>query len=410
MSDGAVMKATRVFKNIHESFNYEYKPTDPQYTYVLEGSSGSSKTTSIIQLLINYCQFNNEKRKKITAARAKYSWTKDSILKDFIEKIIEYGLYREENHKRSHPQQYTLFGNVISFIGLDDPQRFHGPRQDITWINEAMEADQDSYTQLAIRTNEAMILDYNPSYTVHWIFNTILRNWKNKPEVFYWHSTFKDNQYLPRGQRDNILKLEPTPENIENGTADDYKWQVYGLGMRAVQEGLIYKHVTYIESFPDNLTYWYGMDYGFTNDPLALVKIAIDGNDMYLEKKIYEPIDNPDLVSDALVNAGVKKQDLIAADSADKFNDMAFTSDLQDLGWGIEGISKTKGIVYWIGQVKKYKLHIVEDNDFRVEQENYKWKTIGGMATNQPIDAHNHIFDAIRYGIMLNNIDRDAFW
>lgn len=370
----------------------------------------SSKTTSIIQILIQYCFINQGKRKKITAARAKYSWCKDSILKDFIDKLVEYGLYDEKCHVRTHPQSYKLYSNEISFIGLDDPQRFHGPRQDITWINEAMEADQDSYRQLEMRTNECMILDYNPSYTQHWIFDTILSNLAGKKNTFYFRSTFRDNPFLPKGQRDTILSYEPTPQNIKNGTADEYKWRVYGLGERAAQKGTIFKYVTWIDRFPENVDSWYAIDFGYTIDPTAIVRGGIDGDNLYLQKMLYEPIDNPDALAETLMNIGINKYDIIFADSADRYNDKEFIKDLRALGFNIKGISKTKGVVYWIGQLKKYKIHIVESVEFRIEQENYRWKEINGMQINQPIDKFNHLFDASRYLLMGSKSTRYRMW
>lgn len=400
------MQVTPVFDKIQANFNFDYKKDNPKKIFILEGSSGSSKTTSILQIFFIYCAQNINKRKKITCARAKYSWCKDSILKDFIDMLIGYGVYNEKDHTRTHPQSYTLYGNEISFIGLDDPARFHGPRQDITYINEAMESDEDSYRQLEMRTNEVMILDFNPSYTQHWIFNTLLANLTNKPNTFYIHSTFKDNPYLPKGQRDTILSYKPTPENIKNGTASEYKWLVYGLGHRAAQKGTIFKYITWIPSFPENVSSWYAIDYGYSVDPLALVKIYIDEENLYLEKLIYEPIDNPDAVSDALFNAGIQKYDLIASDSADRYNDREFNKELKALGWNINPISKTNSVKYWIGQLSKYKLHIVESKEFRMEAENYKWREINGIQINEPVDKFNHLWDASRYGIMLKNKQR----
>lgn len=405
------MQVTPVFDKIQANFNFDYKKDNPKKIFILEGSSGSSKTTSILQIIFVYCAQNINKRKKITCARAKYSWCKDSILKDFIDMLIGYGVYNEKDHTRTHPQSYTLYGNEISFIGLDDPARFHGPRQDITYINEAMEADEDSYRQLEMRTNEVMILDFNPSYTQHWIFSTLLANLTNKPNTFYIHSTFKDNTYLPKGQRDTILSYKPTPENIKNGTASEYKWIVYGLGRRGSQEGTIFKYITWIPSFPESVNHWYAIDYGYSVDPLALVKIYIEGENLYLEKLIYEPINNPEAVSDALFNTGVKKYDLIASDSADRYNDREFNKELKGLGWNINPISKTGSVKYWIGQLSKYKIHIVESKEFRIEAENYKWREINGIQINEPVDKFNHLWDASRYGIMLKSKQSNgAFW
>lgn len=414
MSKTLDLKVTTVFEFLYKNFNIDYKQDDPQKIFILEGSSGSSKTTSIIQMLIIYCVQNKNKNKRIVISRAKYSWLKSSPMTDVINMLIQLGIYKEKCHKRSDPQSYSLFGNTIDFVGLDDPQRFHGPRQDITWINEAMEADRLSYDQLSMRTNETVILDFNPSYTTHWIFDTLLTELPLKPNTFYNKSTFRDNKFLPRGQRDKILGYEPTNENIRLGTADEFMWRVYGLGLRASQKGIIFKYVTWIDEFPDDLKYWYGLDLGFTNDPSTLVKVAIDGKDLYAKLCLYEPTDTPDLLSDAFVNAGVNQWDFIVADSSDKYNNYEYIKDLKRKGWNISPVEKTKGVKYWIDKLKEHNLHFVDNKTtlskaFRTEQENYRWKTINDMPTNQPEDKHNHAFDALRYAIMKPK-KRAVFW
>jgi phage terminase large subunit len=408
------IKGTKVFRFLYDNFTMNYKPEDPQKIFILEGSSGSSKTTSIIQLIIMYCILNKGKGKRIVIARARYSWLKSAPLDEFIKWLVTLGLYKEKFHTRSHPQSYRLYGNTIDFVGLDDPQRFHGPRQDITWINEAMESDQASYDQLAMRTNEAVILDYNPSYTTHWIFDTLLCSLPTKPNTFYKKSTFRDNEFLPRGQREKILSYEPTPINITNGTANEFMWKVYGLGERASQKGIIFKYVNWVSEIPEHLTYWYGLDLGFSIDPSSLVKVAIDGKMLYAKLCLYTPTENPDLLSDALRNAGVKRFDRIIADSSDRYNDREYIKELKSMGWNIDAVSKTNGVKYWIDKLKSYTLNFVDDKTilsqaFKTEQENYRWKTINDMPTNQPEDKHNHAFDALRYAIMKPK-RKAAFW
>lgn len=422
------MQGTKVLKFLTDNFNFDHKLNDPKRTFVLEGSSGSSKTRSIIQLLILYCQHNHNKNKKITIGRANYSTVMTLISEDFIPTLIYHKMYDERFHRRSNPQSYVLFGNTIRFVGLDDPQKLQGPRQDIVWLNEAMEADEASFLQLDMRNNEATILDFNPSFTTHWIFDTILKNLENKPFVFYNHSTFRDNPFLPAGQRDSILAMNPWhpddshlpyeqrrphPVNIDNGTANKHKWLVYGEGRRAILEGLIFEYVHYIDEFPDDIAFWYGLDFGWTNDPTALVKFGTKGNNLYLQKIIYSPIDHPRYMAMAFEAAGVSKRSIIGADSSDKYNGFEFIKELRRLGYrNIQAISKTKGIIFWINKLKGFNIHIVGKNDmeFRSEQENYRWRLIGGRPVNEPVETHNHLWDASRYALMLMESRKSAFW
>lgn len=366
---------------------------------ILEGGSGSSKTWSIIQALIVYCRANKDKGKKIVISRLTYSWLKDSVLDDFIKILQLEGIYDQNDHSRSHPQSYNLFGNKIRFVGLDDPARFHGPRQDIFWCNEILELNSmDEFNQMNQRTNEYFIGDYNPYFTEHWIYNSVL----TRPNVTHICCKMLDNPFLPKGQRDEILAYEPTEENIKQGTADEFMWKVYGLGLRGAAKGVIFQNVNWVESFPA-INYQYGLDFGFTNDPTALVKMGIQNKDLFLELLLYEPIDNSLALNDTFENLEIEKHISIYADSADRYNDQTMISELKNMRWNIFKTNKGKGISWRIGLMKKYRINIVKNKHYlnaKREQENYKWREINGMAINEPVDKFNHFWDASGYGLI----------
>jgi len=370
--------------------------------FVLPGGSRSSKTWSIIQFLISYCFRNNGKRKNILIARQQYSDLKDSVMKDFFDILNLYGIYRDENHLKSNPQKYILYGNTISFSGLDTSGA-HGKKYDVVWINEAFEAEKEAFDQLEMRLTEFFILDYNPCFTEHWILSNVI----TRKEVWLAPiSTQLNNPWLEQRIRNKILSYDPSnPINIQQGTAEDYMWQVYGLGIGAQPQGIIYKYVDWITEFPKNVDYGYGLDFGYSTDPLALTKCAIVGNDFYIQELCYEPIETPGLISEMLKGNGIEKHRPIIADSSDKFVSTQYGSfemvnDLKKLGWNVHKVKKTNDVVYWIGKVKEYKLHIVITKNSKTEIENYRWRSINGIQVNKPIDKWNHICDSFRYYLM----------
>ena len=146
-------------------------------------------------------------------------------------------------------------------------------KRNVVWINEAFETEQDAFRQLNQRLTDFFIMDYNPCFTEHWILDSI----RTRPDVFFHHSTMLDNPFLPDAIRSEILAYDPSnPVNVQNGTASDYHWQVYGLGIGAKLEGIIFPYVTWLTEFPKDLSYSYSMDFGYVNDPSVLVKIHID--------------------------------------------------------------------------------------------------------------------------------------
>lgn len=205
--------------------------------YVLEGGSRSSKTHSIIQFWIKYAIVNKGKSKRVIITRQKATWLTGTVVKDFMDILKGYGLYNKRNHNKSTGAGiYTLYSTEFWFMGLDDSQRIHGMASDAFWINEAVEARFDDYAQLMQRCTGFAILDYNPSYEEHWIFDKILK----RPRTYYSHSTMLDNQFISQNAKEQILSYEPTDENYANGTADKRKWDIYGLGKRAALEGLVF--------------------------------------------------------------------------------------------------------------------------------------------------------------------------
>jgi len=396
--------------------NYDPKKKEKQ-GFCLEGSGGSGKTYDVLQFIIYYCEIHANKNKDILVTRESYAECKKTVLKDFIKILKSYGLYDQKCHRESHPQQYTYKGNTISFSGLDDSSA-HGDRRDFIYFNELLLSDDDkAYKQLQGRCAELFIADWNPLYTIHWAYDQLL----DRPDVKLFKSTFRTNPYLPLGERNEKLGYEPTPENIKNGTADEFMWRVYGLGERAAREGVIFKYVNWIteDEFPENEAYSMAMDFGYVNDPTVLVRVYVDeaNKQIYAQELCYEPIDNPAAINDMLINISVPKFMPIIADSADKYisattGAVEMVRDLKTYGWNISKVSKTQNLYFWILKMKEYKLNIVGTINLKREFENYMWRTINGQAVNQPIDKFNHGIDAIRYGLMGANSNKNsgAFW
>ena len=168
--------------------------------FVLEGGSRSSKTHSIIQFWIKWAWINKGRNTRVAVARLKGTWLSATVMKDFIDILTGYGLYNPRDHNRTN-KIIKLFDTEFWFVGLDDPQKIHGFASDAFWINEAVEAQFDDYAQLMQRCTGFAILDYNPSFEEHWIFDKILK----RPKSFYNHSTMLDNQFISQNAKEQIL-------------------------------------------------------------------------------------------------------------------------------------------------------------------------------------------------------------
>ena len=360
---------------------------------MLEGSSRSGKTISSIDFIIWYCLYNTGKT--VFLIRNTYNSHKTTLYIDFHKRLKDFNLPSPFDNAKE-VSQFSINGNNVFFIGADTPAKFEGAGCDLAYFNEILDIQQVVFDQVEQRCREMVFGDYNPKFTMHWVYQSILK----RDDVDYMHSVFSDNPFISSMEKKKILSYEPTKYNIEKGTVNEYRWKVYGLGERAAQEGLVFKHVTWVQDMPKVDNYTYGLDFGFTNDPSCLVRGCIIGNDLYLQKLLYEPIDNSLLMSDFFTKIGLDGNDIIVADSSDigGTTKLGFVSDLNEYGFTVIKAKKGKGsIEEGIAKLLKYKIHLVLDADVKTEQENYCYKEINSMATNQPIDKFNHFWDAARY-------------
>jgi len=311
-------------------------------------------------------------------------------------------IWDEENYKSPQKPYYNLFGNHVYFRGLDDSSE--GYPSDILFINEALENNnKDKVEGLAMRCRKLIVKDWNPKYTQHWCFNL-----EGQPNTFFTHSTYKNNKHLLPAIIKKIESYEPTPENIKNQTADEYRWKVYGLGIRAAPEGVIFPYVNYIDTWPVDVAKVMGLDFGFTVDPSALLNVGENETDIYLELLMYEPTENPEMIHQYAIANSIDITMPCTADSSDKYTGenkgtVEMVRALQSFGWSIHKVKKTQSIMFWLNEMKKKRINVINNRltyHLRKEFENYKLKVVNGIAINQPIDKFNHGIDGGRYGFM----------
>lgn len=376
---------------------------------VHEGGSRSSKTYSIIQFCLWYAQRNAGKGKVITIARKRLTWLKATLYLDFMNILREYGFYLVDNHNKSE-RFYYHFDTMIRFIGLDEVQKLHGLSQDVFVLNEADESTVDDFDQLEQRTRDFWLMDFNPKYTEHYIFDKVIP----RPDVKHVLSTVFDNPFVSPKEKKKILSYRPTTENIANGTADLTKWKVYGLGQRAKLEGLIFPDVEYLarDQFPEPEAcdfVAYGLDFGFSDDPTALILCMKRKNNLFVHEAIFSSgLTNPDIAA-TMKDEGVDPSDEVIADSAEP---KSIQEIVEHDFFVVPAEKGPDSIRYGINTLRSLKIICSEESiNLKKEFENYKFKKDEqrNRFLPKPIDDFNHGIDAIRY-VALNKIGRDDFF
>lgn len=212
------------------------------------------------------------------------------------------------------------------------------------------------------------------------------------PDCKFIYSTHKANHFIPSTMHDKIEELK---------TTDPQRYRVYGLGECGVVEGIIYKnwsniHINDYEDLKDAKTV-YGLDFGFQNDPTALVRVQYASGKMYLTELCYKTgMLNKDIA--ALIKRVASPYDIIIADSAE----MKSIAEIRNNGIpNIIPCAKGKGsIVQGIDIVQTYHLCVdVESQNLVSELLNYRWqKDRLDKFVNIP-SGPDHLLDAMRYAI-----------
>ena len=302
-------------------------------------------------------------------------------MRDFIDILKRHELYREDNHNKSN-SEYNLNGNLVEFISLDQPQKVRGRKRNLLFINEANELDYEDWQQLIFRTEDKIIIDYNPSDEYHWIYDKV----KDREDTDFFITTYLDNPFLESSIRAEIERLKDT---------DEQYWQIYGLGQIGASKSTIFTFKE-VNDIPEDVEFVsYGADAGYTNDPTTLVSVYKKDYNLYIKEHIYQTQMTTVDIHNKWKQVGIDRQ-TIYFDSAEP----RLIDELKRMGWNVRpSIKGADSINAGIDLLKRFKIHIYKDSHNTIQEfRNYKWQEDrSGKLLNKPVDKNNHTIDAIRY-------------
>jgi len=373
--------------DIKGSYNLDCLLKSNKRFHLLVGGSRSGKTYAIIQWILIYC-FKN-KHKKITIARKTFPSLRMGAYREFIEILKAYEIYDVNKHNKSS-NNYTLNDNLIQFISVDQSIKLRGLSHDIVFVDEVNELTKEEADQLFMRTTERIIMAENPSDAIHWSLV-----YQNNPDADYTHSTYKNNPFLPQGIINQIESYKETDEDM---------WSVYGLGLPARNNELVYTHQ---QSYKDNdllvsdgekmINIYddiiYGLDFGF-NHPTALIKIYFKDDRIWCEEIIHQSyLTTSDLIQ-MMKEKGIPTDKRIYCDSAEP-------KTIEEIRRaGFDAVPSMKEVKPGIDMIKSLKFFIHESSvKLQDECRRYKWKMRGEMKTDEPIRLFDDGLCAVRYAV-----------
>lgn len=341
------------------------------------GGTSASKTISILLWLIDYAQ--STEGKMISVVSETFPHLKRGAIRDFMNIMEEHKYFKRDNWNKTDFIYTFPKGSKIEFFSADQPSKVRGPRRDILFINEANNISYETYTQLEVRTKGIIWLDWNP-VSEFWFYEEIL----GKQDCDFIKLTYKDNEALDK----NIVRA------IESRKGNKNWWKVYGEGELGEAEGRIFTGWKMIDKVPHEARLErYGLDFGYSNDPSAIVAIYYYNGGYILDEVMYRKGLSNKQLSDVLLN---QKQALTVADSAEP------KSIDEMISYGVSIIPATKGqgsVLQGIQYVQQQQISVTKRSlNLLKEYRNYLWQTDKeGRIINTPEDLFNHAMDAIRY-------------
>jgi phage terminase large subunit len=366
--------------DIHTTVTYSNQQNSPKRITQHIGGTRSGKSYGILQwLLVQALQ----DKQIVTIVRKTIPSIKRTLVKDFKDILLELGIWEDDCYNQTD-RIYTLYnGSEIQFISTDDPQKLRGLKSSILWIDEASEQDEESYFQLAIRTSGPIILSFNPTISpFHWL--------RQMDDCYRYFTTFRDNPYLSKDIINAIKKLEK-----DNPKA----WRIYGLGEFVANDKAIFEFDV-VEGIPTEAEFvCYGMDFGYSQDPTAIVSLWKLNNEIYITEHCYEKgMVTTDIANK--LNELVEGREEIWADSAEP----RLIEELKRSGFNVKPVIKGKdSINFGIQVLQNYKLKIPKQcPNLLNEMYGYEWETDRfGKQLDRAVDFNNHLIDAMRYAGMM---------
>lgn len=350
----------------------------------MSGGTSASKTIGILLNLINLAQ--SDKTPTLTSVVAEsLPHLRRGAMRDFQAILKAHNYWDGERWKESI-QTYTFeTGSQIEFFGADQSDKLRGGRRDRLFINEANNVSLSAYDELEVRTKEFVFLDWNPTYEF-WFYTDVLLSREN--EIDFITLTYKDNEALD----------EQTVRSIESRQGNKRWWTVYGLGQLGEIESRIYSDWQIIDEIPHEARLERrGLDFGYTNDPTAVVDIYYYNGGYILDERLYQRGLTNRNIADHLRSIE-NPNTLVIADSAEPKS----IDEIKSYGVNIIGAvkgadSKRQGINF----VQSLRISVTKRSiNLIKEYRNYCFVTDrDGKILNEPEDGEDHLMDATRYAL-----------
>lgn len=307
-------------------------------------------------------------------------------MRDFLNILIQHGYFQKSRWSISDSIYTFETGSKLEFFGADQADKLRGGRRDRLFINEANNITLMAFNELEVRTKDEIWLDWNPT-NEFWFYTDVMPT--REGDVDFITLTYLDNE-----------SLDPAiVQSIESRKANKAWWTVYGLGQLGEFEGRIYTGWNVIDDIPfEARLERRGLDFGYSNDPTAIVSIYYYNGGYILDENTYQKGLFNKQIADILANLPEAKT-LVRADSAEP------KSIDEIINYGVNVVACQKGagsVTQGIQHLQSQRISMTKRSvNLIKEYRNYMWDTDkDGRTLNVPMKGMaDHLLDAARYGM-----------
>ena len=349
----------------------------------IQGGTSAGKTFGVLPVLIDIAAKNPLTEISIVAESIPH--LKRGAMKDFKKIMIETGRFIDSRWNATDFKYNFANGSQIEFFSADNDAKLRGARRDYLYMNEANNMTFHAYTELASRTKKGVYLDWNP-VNEFWFHSEL----QNDSDVDFIIVTYEDNEACPESALNFILKAKT--KAITSSYWDNW-YRVYGLGQIGNLEGVIFNNWKTIDTIPnDARLLGYGVDFGYTNDPTAIVEIY-----KWNEQRIINEICYNKGLSNSQIAKYINTKLPCYCDSAEPKS----IAELRMYGVNAHAVTKGADSINFGIQIMQEESYLVSTKSLNLitELRKYAWdkdkKT--GAKLNKPIDDYNHGIDSVRY-------------
>lgn len=401
-------KKLSITKTIGSGYNEFWH--NKNFYRVVKGSRGSkkSKTTALnfIYRLMEYEWAN------LLVVRRFSNTNKQSTYTDLKWATNQFGVTHLFKFNDSLPEiTYKPTGQKILFRGLDDPLKITSITVENgilcwAWFEEAYQIETFDKFSTVVESIRGSIDDsdffkqitvtFNPWSERHWLKPTFFDEDTKLNNTFSYTTTYRVNEWLDEvdiARYEDLYRTNPRRARI----VCDGDW---GVAEGLVFENFEVKEFDWVKKLKEKQVVAHGSDFGFTQDPTTLISTIVDlkNKELWIYDEHYQRGMLTDEIYQMYLDKGLKNAKIIADSAEKRLITEIKRKGISNLKPSIKGQGS---IMQGVQFIQGFKIYVHPTCEHTIEELNtYTFdQDKDGNWLNKPIDANNHLMDALRYSL-----------